>query len=163
MGATPVADIPDQGQLPNGSADMPSPSQAGAVNFRPFEVLGLASDPHNTPTGMREDLVLLSWLIVLLRTREDSQVCFDWTYQSASEQKSEKRCLSMNKVMTGLQDRAGKVAAAILDDIETVALSHHVPTAGHVSLVLSTGNLSRTSEEPKEEVSEWLFSAMQIT
>ncbi|OJD28775.1 nonribosomal peptide synthase [Diplodia corticola] len=139
MGDAPVS---------NRSTDLP----AGVMDFKTFDISGLASEQHTTPTGMREDVVLLSWLIVLLRTREDSRVSFDWTYQSASEQKAEKRCLSMDNVMTGLQDRVGKVAAAIFDDVETVAPSHHVPaTSSPASLLLSTGSLSQTSEEPKDE------------
>lgn len=103
---------------------------------------------------MREEILLLSWLIVLLRTREGSQISFDWTYRNGAEQETAKGCLSMEKVMTELQDTTGKVAAAILDDIKTAAPSQHATTSRPVSLLLSTSSLSQTPEEAKDEVSE---------
>lgn len=124
------------------------------VDFRSFEIVDLAADQDTTLTGMREEILLSSWLIVLLRTREGSQVNFDWAYNSDVEHEPARRCLSMNMVATGLQDPIGKVAAAILGDIAAVERSQSVPKSSPVSFLLSTGSLSRTSEEVKDEVSE---------
>ncbi|KAF2136002.1 uncharacterized protein K452DRAFT_303125 [Aplosporella prunicola CBS 121167] len=148
MGATLVADIPDPSQMSNGSIDMSANGQAGNVDFKSFEISGLAADQGSTSTGMREEFLLLSWLIVLLRTREDSQITFEWAYKSAFEQDASKRCLSMDKVMTGLQDGVGKVAAAISDDL---AQGQGAVASGPASLLLSSSSLSRTSEEAKDE------------
>ncbi|GME46731.1 uncharacterized protein K452DRAFT_303125 [Neofusicoccum parvum] len=150
MGATPVADIPDSGQLSNGSANTFSTSQAVDVDFTSFEVPGLASDQDASPTGMKDEVVLLSWLIVLLRTGDDCQVCFDWAYNSGLEREPKIKCLSMDRVMTGLQDQVGRLAAAISDDIDTVKDSEKTTSSPFVSLFLSTSSLSQTSQDAKD-------------
>lgn len=150
MGATPVADMPDPSHRPNGLVGMASAGPDGAVSFKTFQVPDLASGQTATPSGMREEVLLLSWLIVLLRTREDSQVSFDWAYEYEIENKTAKQCLSMEKVMTGLQDPVEKVTAAISADI-TPHRQAIPPTPA--SILLSTSSLSRTYEEIKDEVS----------
>lgn len=160
MGATPVADTPSSNQLPNWPANMQSTSR---VDFRSFEIVDLAADQDTTLTGMREEILLLSWLIVLLRTREGIQVSFDWAYSSGVEHEPARRCLSMNRVVTGLQDPIEKVAAAISGDIAAVERSQSIPKSSPVSFLLSTGSLSRISEEVKDEVSEPYVFAKHMT
>ncbi|OIW34801.1 nonribosomal peptide synthase SidD [Coniochaeta ligniaria NRRL 30616] len=126
----------------------------GGDGFRSFEVAGLATEQHATPTGMREDLLLLSWLIVLLRTREDGQASYDWAYAAAEDGEVHEpvnRRLSTDQVMTSLQSKVGEVAAAISRQIATQPSSPCRDLSTPASLVLSTGSLSRTSEGAKDE------------
>ena len=123
--------------------------------FRTFEVPGLVSDQFSTSTSMREDLLLLSWLIVLLRTREDGQASFEWAYdgengaQHAEAHLLASRSMSTNQVMPNLQSKVGDVASAITRQIET----RPCKDLSVQGLVLSTGTLSRTSEGAMDEVS----------
>ena len=127
--------------------------------FRTFEVPGLASDKGATPIGMREDLLLLSWLIVLLRTREDGQASFEWAYsiesggQHGGKQELETRTLSTDQVMPNLQIKVGDVASAISSHTATQPPEPRGHLSKPSSLLLSTGTLSRTSEGAKDDVS----------
>ena len=80
-----------------------------------FELAGLASKDNASPTGMKDEILLVSWLITLLRTREGSNISFDWTHGSTKgpAQKPETRSLSMDKIMTGLQDTVTQIISAI--------------------------------------------------
>ena len=110
------------------------------ADVRSFEAAGLAAA---TPSGMREELLLVAWLIVLLRTREDGQVTYEWAYQGQSTVNT---CLS-TEVMADLRSTVGQTAEAIARNI---APPQETATSG---LLLSTGALSQSSEEPKNEVS----------
>src|SRR3569833_3179150 len=134
---------------------------AGETNddgFRSYKIVGLAAGQLPTPTGMREELLLLSWLIVLLRTREDGRASYDWAYtdrdgSEGGEQVT--RILSTDDVMTGLQNRVGQAALVVSGQIATIASP--TPTPGSASLLLSTGPLSRACDGAKDEVSEQLI------
>ncbi|OOF90053.1 hypothetical protein ASPCADRAFT_157524 [Aspergillus carbonarius ITEM 5010] len=108
------------------------------ADVRSFEAAGLAAA---TPSGMREELLLVAWLIVLLRTREDGQVTYEWAYQGQSTVNT---CLS-TEVMADLRSTVGQTAEAIARNI---APPQETATSG---LLLSTGALSQSSEEPKNE------------
>ncbi|CAI7605264.1 unnamed protein product [Penicillium discolor] len=115
-------------------------------DFSSFQIAHLASEQITTPTDMKEEIVLLSWLMVLLRSREDSQISYDWSYKdfaNGTEPESVNKLL-MNEVMKGLQSNVGEVATAISRSIPAGASSP-------ASLILSTSSLSRTSEEAKDE------------
>ncbi|KAH8905488.1 nonribosomal siderophore peptide synthase Sid2 [Coniochaeta sp. PMI_546] len=127
---------------------------SGGDGSRSFEVPGLASDQEPTPTGMREHVLLLSWLIVVLRTREDGQASYDWAY--ADRQDGElhalvNRRLSTDQVMTSLQSKVGDVAAEISHHIASQPSPSSRDLSTPASILLSTGSLSRTSEGAKDE------------
>lgn len=123
--------------------------------FQHFEVLGISADHGTTVTGIMEDMVLLSWLIVLLRTSEGNQASYDWAYKGRDgfEQGPMARHLSTGEVMTGLQSTVRQVAAAISSHITATAPSQRGNILRPVTLVLSTGFLSKASAEAKDEVS----------
>ncbi|KAB8074309.1 hypothetical protein BDV29DRAFT_156789 [Aspergillus leporis] len=147
MGSIHSSDIHDQDPLNNGSTDV----LGNGDDFSSFEVASLAADQTATPTGMREELVLLSWLLVLLRTREGGQIRFYWAYKGSGHEPLT-GSLSIDEVMTtGLQSNIGQTAAAISRQIATVASSQPEAAAGPVSLLLSTGSLSQTSEGATDE------------
>ncbi|OQE42297.1 hypothetical protein PENCOP_c004G08019 [Penicillium coprophilum] len=128
---------------PNGIQKVPTGANG---DFSSFHMAHLASEHITTPTGMKEEIVLLSWLMVLLRSREDSQISYDWSHKcSANDAEPESvNKLLMNEVMKGLQSNVGEVATAISKNINTRASSP-------ASLLLSTSSLSQTSEEAKDE------------
>ncbi|PVH74847.1 acetyl-CoA synthetase-like protein [Cadophora sp. DSE1049] len=107
----------------------------------------VASIEHPTPTNTREDFILLSWLIVLLRTREGT-VNYDWTYLSREdgmEQETSMRCLKMEEVMPGVESTVGQASVAISRYIQDVA-----PRSGegkNVSLLLSSVSLADDEKE----------------
>ncbi|EAW12140.1 nonribosomal peptide synthase SidD [Aspergillus clavatus NRRL 1] len=121
---------------------------------RSFQVTELGD--KQTLTGLREDIVLLSWLIVLLRTREAGHIRYEWSY-TGQEEEPVATTLSMDEVMTGLQSTLAETAVAISRHIATVASPQGVKMSTPLSLLLSSGSLSKTSEEAKDEVIE-LFS-----
>lgn len=150
MGSIHIEDVYEQNERRNGSDDISSTDQGDGDGFRSFEVAGLAS---STPTGMREEILLLSWLVVLLRTHEGGPVRFDWAYKGRKNGVGNElvhASLSTDEVMTGLQSNAGETAAAISRHIANVASSQHEAISSHVSLLLSTSYLS---QGPKDEVS----------
>lgn len=136
------------------SVDVLSTAQVDGDSFQSFEAAGIIAGHVTTPTGMRDEILLLSWLIVLLRTREGGDISFDWAYKSLTngpEQETVNRSLSMDEVVTGLQSNVEEISAAISRHIATEATNQ---TSSPVSLLVSTGSLSPTSEESKDEVSE---------
>ncbi|KXG54093.1 AMP-dependent synthetase/ligase [Penicillium griseofulvum] len=142
MGFIPLEDAYVH-NAPNGIEKEPTDANG---DFSSFQMTHLASEQITTPTGMKEEIVLLSWLMVLLRSREDSQISYDWSHKDFAngvEPESVNKLL-MNEVMKGLQSNVGDVATAISRNISTGASSP-------ASLVLSTSSLSRTSEEAKDE------------
>ncbi|KAJ5593917.1 uncharacterized protein N7459_000125 [Penicillium hispanicum] len=136
MGFIHADDLRDQSERINGAVG----------SFKSFQLAGLVADQTPTPTGMREDVVLVSWLIVLLRTREGELAGYDWAYKNCYEAEPGKQHVKTSAVMPGLQTRVGDVAAAVSHQIVTSSSSS--PAS---SLLLSTGTLSQKPEEAKDE------------
>jgi hypothetical protein len=108
-----------------------------------YDIDNLAS---STPSGMREDVLLVSWLIVLLRTRESERVSFDWKYQSSSNAPEDPlKHLSMEDVMKDLEDTVDNVTRTISRQILTTDSGKNY--AEPVSVVLSTSVLSQQFED----------------
>lgn len=155
----------NQSQHRNGSVGESSAGQADGDSFTSFEVVGLAADEPTTPTSMKEEVLLISWLIVLLRTRDSGQVQYEWAYKgrdNGAEQEPVKACLSMGELLTGLQDSVGQATAAISQHVKTVTSSECTTVSNPASLLLSTGSLSQTSEDVKDEVSDEVFVVFQV-
>ncbi|KIW72922.1 hypothetical protein PV04_01081 [Phialophora macrospora] len=150
MGSIQVDERDDRRQ-PNGhSAAMVSIGDADAEGFWSFKVAGLASDPPNTPTGLREELLLLAWLLVLLRTQDEGQVWFDWAYEGGGTGVVRKR-LVIDELITGLQDNIGEVGARIARHVTACTKTQLHGGSGPVSLLLSTSSLSQTPEEANDQ------------
>ena len=109
----------------------------------------------STSTHLREETVLLSWLIVLLRTQEDSQISYEWAYNTrrngADGGPVKAMSLSANEVMEGLNSNIEQVSTAISRHIANASSR---PSAGPFSILLGTGSLSQKAEgTSKDEVS----------
>ncbi|KAL2825169.1 hypothetical protein BDW59DRAFT_161884 [Aspergillus cavernicola] len=139
MGSIQIEELLGQGQL-NGDSS------------RSFKIIDLTPD-RPTATGLREEIVLLSWLIALLRTREGS-VSYEWGYKGRDDgvqTELMKSRMSLDGVKIGLQSSVEEAATAISQHIAT-ALSNQVEaTPLPAYLLLSTGGLSQTSEAKDED------------
>ena len=149
-------------QLKNGLIHNLSTAQSdgdGEIDkFKSFELVDLGSDRAYTPTRMREEIVLLAWLIVILRTRDSSQISYEWTYKGQADD-FEHRRLPMDDVVQGLQSNVQEVLAAI-SSYSQISVDD---TLSPVSLLLSTGSLSPASVDTKEEVRMKIHLADQQT
>lgn len=141
------------------SVDDEGPTQANSHPFKYFTLDGLFS-PSETclPTALRADVLLTSWLVVLMRTREDRKASFEWKYdgwEDTNEHQRVERRLSTDEVLPGLN------LDSSLGDATQIALRHHASsvkdlctaTACPKHLLLSTGSLSRSSDDAQDEVS----------
>ena len=127
--------------------------QANICGSKPLKILGLASDDASTPTGMRDEILLLSWLVVLLRTQESGQVSFEWAYGNrgnAVEHEAVSQCLSTD-VMTDLQGPVEQSVTAMSRYTKKITANDALSP---VPILLSTSSLSRNSEKAKDDVSE---------
>ena len=125
-------------------------------NSLAFKVFGLASDEATAPTGMKDDIILLSWLFVLSRTQDREQVSFEWAYRSPVNGVSPEippEQVSWSQIATELPINVGQIATAISHSLPKVTATHGADVSGPVSLLLSTGPLSQTSGEATDEVS----------
>ncbi|RAL62410.1 hypothetical protein DID88_004976 [Monilinia fructigena] len=158
MGSVHGDDRQGQYSPENGFVDLLS-GQPDGDGFRAFNVNGLASDEVTTQTdmatGMREEILLLSWLIVLLRIREEgSQISYEWAYKSREdnfELEPVKGRLSLDEVTTELHNNVGQVTSKVLHHITKVKSSQDAAISSPVSLLLSTSSLSQASEEANDE------------
>ncbi|RDL33296.1 AMP-binding enzyme [Venustampulla echinocandica] len=153
MGSIHVDNIQDQNRRGNESVGMLSTGQADG-GLRSFKIVGLALDQTTALTGMRDEILLLSWLIVLLRTQDGGQICYDWAYkgrENGFQHEPVNRSLSMEEVKAGLQSTVGQTAAAISSYLTMIAPSQLAAMSSPVSLYLSTSSLSPPSEEAKDE------------
>ncbi|KUI64010.1 Nonribosomal peptide synthetase 4 [Cytospora mali] len=128
--------------------------QASGDGFTSYQVVGLAPDQPSTPTGMRDEILLVSWLIILLRTREDGKVSYDWAYKGRAtgvEEHEPVNTLSTDQVMPILQSNIQQVAEGVSQSVQNAVPGHHAALSSPTSLLLSTGSLSMTPEGAREE------------
>lgn len=122
-----------------------------------FSIAAAGTSQWNTD-GLESEITLLSWLVVLLRTREDTQFWFEWAYQSEDDEEAPAYRVHVGEIVTDLN-------ATVKDTL--AKLSRHVKQAGPSpsapsSLLLSTASLARTSSEILEEVSSAMVSLLPL-
>ncbi|KAL4978511.1 hypothetical protein BDW66DRAFT_164643 [Aspergillus desertorum] len=128
-----MGSIQVEGYLDQGQANEDSP--------KTFEIVGVEAD-STSATGLKEEVILLSWFIALLRTKENSQISYEWAYGGGDGP----RRLTMQELKIGLQSSVGEAAVAISEYIAKVATN----TSGSTSLILSTDSLSQMAEAKDE-------------
>lgn len=134
---------------------MSSTNEASGMESQIFDIAGLAPGNCSTPTGMRDETILLSWLIVLMRTQESSAVRFEWQYQGSEEALGNGdavRTLSPSEVMIGLQSHIGQVSAMLAGTIPSITQTQQSKLATRPSLLLSNASLSQSSDDATDEV-----------
>lgn len=112
--------------------------------------------------GLESEIILLAWLIVLLRTREDiTAFWFEWawTYQDDEDDGDEEveapaYRLQVAEIVTDLNANIPDTLARISNHVKKHTAAAIGSTTPSPSLLLSTASLARTcSEIPLEEVS----------
>jgi len=123
--------------------------------FLHFEVPELASDEAASVSGMREDIVLVSWLIVLWRAREDAQISYDWAYRGwdidIDHDAATPTCLSTDEIATGMQTKVDEATASISRHLTRVHGGAAGPWPNPASLILSTETTSRSDGDKVSE------------
>ncbi|KAE8547820.1 hypothetical protein EYB25_009613 [Talaromyces marneffei] len=114
--------------------------------FRSFTIGNLVSKQKSCLTGMRDELVLLSWCIVLLRNSEEGQASFEWTYKGQSEN-IQSQPLNTAQVIASLQGSVEQTGTEILQHISTQSVNQSIPISSPASIVLSTSLLSQKTSE----------------
>jgi hypothetical protein len=131
-------------------------NEASGMEPQSFDVAGLVPANCGTLTGMRDEIILVSWLIVLMRTQESSSVCCEWQYQGSESvlgSGDTVRTLSPNEVMIGLQSHTGQVAAMLAGTIPSITQAQQSALAVSPSLRISNASLSQSSDDTTDEVS----------
>lgn len=128
-------------------------SETDQNGFRSFKIDTLEANAESCLTGMRDELVLLSWSIVLLRTSEDGQASFEWAYKAQFEN-LQSQSLNTGQVISSLQESVQQAGAEILQHIRTSSVDRSTPIPNPASLILSTSLLSQTSNELDDKVSK---------
>ncbi|KAL5356257.1 hypothetical protein BJX96DRAFT_171445 [Aspergillus floccosus] len=135
-------DIHPKNQLIDTAIDGSWDNTLDGKHLRSVTVDGLAS------TGMRDGILLLSWLVVLLRTREESQISFEWARVDRTQTPDgsrEAKYLRMGELMpAGLKSSVRQVAAAISQQAANSSPSDPV------TLVFSTSSMSQSSNLHKD-------------
>ena len=132
-------------------------NEASGMESQIFDIAGLAPGNCGTPTGMRDEIILLSWLIVLMRTQESSAVRFEWQYQGSEDvlgNGDAVRTLAPNDVIIGLQSHIGQAAAMLAGTIPSITQTQQSKLANRPSLRLSNASLSQSSDDATDEVSQ---------
>jgi hypothetical protein len=131
-------------------------AQTDEDGFRSFKIMGLSASPDISPTGLREEILLLAWLIVLLRSSDGGSISCSWVYNTPANGSDQEPILSlsMDEVLTGsgLKNLVGRTAAAIADRI-VASRQHAIAVSGPVSITLSNSSQVQKTEESKNEVS----------
>ncbi|KAJ9634430.1 hypothetical protein H2204_006255 [Knufia peltigerae] len=132
---------------------------------RSFKIANLASQHEHTPTGMKEEFVLLSWLLVLYRTCERDQVQCQWAYgpqPNYLENKQPIQNLSLDGFMKDSPSNVRQTTSAISHYLTSIP--RPVNAADHTSLSLSTGSLEDTSQDVGEGILhlEVVFKGEQV-
>ncbi|THW88484.1 nonribosomal peptide synthase SidD [Aureobasidium pullulans] len=111
------------------------------------EVRFLQADEFKTRTGMREDIIRLAWLIVLMRTREGSQVSYEWAHRDLLDTQWPEREVDGSHIIKELDENVETVSNRIWQ-CSTPLIPSKVPPKQD-SMILSTGTMFRKEEEPE--------------
>lgn len=156
MGSISSLDTTDLSNVEKRSEPGHVPGHDEVNGFAPFEVDCATLTEQLSETGLKEEVLLLAWLIVLLRTREGVQISFEWARNdrpSISGQAAETQQFSMNNVITNLETTIGQAADAIRRELKYGDAKKINADATPKAMLLSSGRLSRTSDEIDDEVS----------
>ena len=132
-----------------------SDTDYGEINgFSTFSIDGIASKEDLSVSGLKEDIILLAWLIVLLRSREGDCVTFEWAHSKDGEYQSElnRNTLSMNDVFSDLQSTVRCGTSSVNADLKRRAERDGSTSAPTSSILLSTGSLLRSTGEIQDQV-----------
>lgn len=158
MGSIQLEDIQGRVQQKPAVVGSSGTGQLDCSNAMSFKILDLrAPEENRTTTGMRDEIALLSWLLVLLRTQDDSETVFEWAYKERASDSGHEtviRSLKMDEVITDSRNKVGHVASSIATSMKMNIPSQSTTSSCHASLLLSTSSLSQTAQETVGHVSD---------
>ncbi|KAJ6114384.1 hypothetical protein N7486_000162 [Penicillium sp. IBT 16267x] len=138
-------------QIQSDVVDLPS-RPVDRDGFRCFQVADLAPEV-STSSGMKEEVVLLAWLVVLMRTREGTLPRFEWAYKICADDagvKSVNNELPTETLVPGLDNSVEQIITAISQHIKAVTPAELGAAPNSVSLILSSGSLTHDAEANEE-------------
>lgn len=136
-----------------------SPAQINSVGVKHFKTLDFqASGEQCLASFLRDGILLASWLVTLVRSREDRCASFEWAYKSVEGQRVEGN-LSTDDIpaVVQLETRIGLIAQAAGEQFPTFPHSCSQARCPD-SLVFSTGLLSQNPDEIVGEVRSLVYS-----
>ncbi|KAI5199853.1 nonribosomal peptide synthase SidD [Aureobasidium subglaciale] len=113
------------------------------------EIRCLHADQYRTRTGMREDIIRLAWLIVLMRTREGSQVSYEWNYRQPSSSDFPEHEVDGAQLIKGLDESVETVSKRIWQTSAPTMSSDLDVLTEPDSMILSTSVLFKQADEPE--------------
>ena len=117
-------------------------------------VLSLQGDGHNVQI-LNEYVVLLSWLIVILRTRPDEHVSISWANRTSSdgiEEISDWKQIVAQDVLKSGQDTIRTATSAIASNCEIRRSATLADDSTDVSLVLRTNEAVLRHKKDQDKV-----------
>lgn len=130
-------------------------------DFRSYQVLDHGATQDNIPVSVTDEIVLLSWFITLLRTRENTNVSFNWAYYgplNGHMDEQQVKCFTQDVLMTSIKDKVRAIAARIFSQLDIYAEKPGILRSCHASLILSTTShtLDNVDEQVRQPRSLWL-------
>lgn len=115
------------------------------------------TETHSPLIASSNEVLLLSWLLVLLRTQEDGRASFEWSSRNLKdgvEHQTSNIRLSTDDVLTEshLQSSFSQAAEAVSRHIKANAPALHAAGPNEVSIFVSTGSLSHEPDNNDHEV-----------
>ncbi|KAH6640194.1 hypothetical protein F5144DRAFT_626404 [Chaetomium tenue] len=134
-----------------------STAQTKDRNVVSVEVVGVSSEPASPaiPATATIEVLLLAWLVVLLRTREDGQVSYEWAYKTddADVEAVKTLRLSTSEILPDLHSTLEQVVSAIAGNISPAPTTKLPSFSAQGSFLLSTGSLSRVKTKTDQDES----------
>lgn len=124
--------------------------------FATVRMDGLSTDELCLASGAREEIILLSWLLVLLRIQDSDGVSFEWAYgnKADDDRTVERHHFAANEFIGDLEASTEQCSIAIAAHLGHLESKHMRSGAHSSSLLLSTGSLLKQSDKIQEEARE---------
>lgn len=126
-------------------------------DFSVFEIISPPKDQEAIANVLGDGILLLSWFLTLLRTRDNPSLCFDWVHyipRNGYIQDQGAECFKIGDLMTNMNHTVGITARKISSLLQSESAAQSVK-ATNCPLILSTS--SQSSDYFDELVSPFLL------
>jgi len=104
--------------------------------------------------GLDLEVLLLSWLVVLLRVQDEGQASFEWSLKAADDElMSSSVSCSSNDLVHSLDVNITDAKARFAEHLATAWKTHEAANTECLSLLVSTRSLSQAPKKFGEDVS----------
>ncbi|KAK5051561.1 hypothetical protein LTR84_003213 [Exophiala bonariae] len=139
MGSVEVQD----GHLVDGHAYQLLTGRADEEGFRSFQIIDLTDDQEATVTTLSDEIVLLSWFLTLLRTRDNPSLSFDWVHyipRNGYIQDQGAECFRLGDLVTNMNATVGTIKRKISSLLQACGNTAQTIKSADSSLILSTSS-----------------------